>query len=512
MSKTVKSILNLFASLIEVVIQQIITLVVSRKVLSVYGSEINGVNAVFTNTLSWLLLIEGGFTFVSSVALFKAYSKNDFNKANGILSATKKAFNKIGILVGVGGVILAVIAPIFIKSSLSYSMLLYMFLLMAFGTFFGLAFTRKYELMFSVSQELYFKTYISIFISLISNFIIFIIISPTVSYIWVRIIFAIGVVMTGLLTFIIVKQKFPYVSYNEKPDMLAITGTRDMVFNKFVSLIRSSIPLFYIASFVGAAYSSVYAVYMIIFGFISKLSMMFINSVQNSMGQLIAEKNPEEVFKKFRIFEFLVISLAMLLLSISIPLTLPFIKFYTKNVHDVNYISWTYLILFSLITLVQVIHIPSGIVMLMSGEFKKSKKIQINSLIVLIIGIVLGGVLAKINGILIGILLSSIVLGVQEVVFTRKKYFKIKFKNFIVFLFILFLTSIILIFIEIKIIPDTLSFINIVYFAILLSILNSILISFIVFLFFKEIFNELLMLFKHIFKNNKFIKSYNVNQ
>ena len=52
---------------------------------------------------------------------------------------------------------------------------------------------------------------------------------------------------------------------------------------------------------------------------------------------------------------------------------MPFIKFYTKNVHDVNYINWTYLYLFTGITLVKITHIPSGIVMLMSGAFKKSK-------------------------------------------------------------------------------------------------------------------------------------------
>jgi len=506
LSKTVKSILNLIASLSEVVIQQVITLVVSRKVLSVYGSEINGVNAVFTNTLVWLLLIEGGFTFASSVALFKAYSKNDINQVNSILSATKIAFNKIGLWVGFGGVILAVVAPFLIKSSLGYPMLLYMFLLMAFGTYFGLAYTRKYALMFSVKQELYFKTYISIFVSVISNLIIFFIVSPHVSYLWIRVIFAVGVIMTGVFTFIIVKYKYPEVSYNEKPDMLAIKGTKDMVFNKFVSLIRSSVPLFYIASVVGAAYSSVYAVYMIIFGFITKLSMMVINSVQNSFGQLIAEKNANDVFKKFKIFEFLVITLSLLLITISTPLTLPFIRFYTKNVHDVNYISLNYLVLFTLITFVQITHIPSGIIMLMSGEFKLSKKFQVNALIVLIIGIVVGGILAKINGILAGILLSSVVLAIQEIVFTRKKYFKIKLNDFYKLLLILGITSFMLIIIELKFIPDILTFINIVYFAIVLTIVNSLTLCLVIFIFFRVLFYELVELMKLIVRKSNLIK------
>jgi hypothetical protein len=234
--------------------------------------------------------------------------------------------------------------------------------------------------------------------------------------------------------------------------------------------------------------------------------MMVINSVQNSFGQLIAEKNADDVFKKFKIFEFLVISLSLLLITISTPLTLPFIRFYTKNVHDVNYISWSYLVLFTLITLVQVTHIPSGIVMLMSGEFKLSKKFQINALIVLIIGIIIGGIIAKVNGILVGILLSSVVLAIQEIVFTRKKYFKINLNDFYKLLFILGITSFMLIIIELKFIPDILTFINIVYFAIVLTIVNSLTLCLVIFIFFRVLFYELVELMKLIVRKSNLIK------
>ena len=334
MSKTKKSFYNILASLLEVVITQIITLVVSRKVLSVYGSDINGVNAVFTNTLVWLMLIEGGFTFASSVALFKAFAKNDLDYVNRILSATRIVLNKLGLYVGLGGVLLAIVAPFFIKTKLSYEVMLYMFLLMAFGAFFGLSYTRKYALMFSVKQEEYFKIYISIIVSVVINAIIYFVATKQINYIWIRIIFAIGVMLTGIFTYYIVKKRYPLVSYNKEPDFTAIKGTKDMVFNKFASLVNSSVPLIYIASVVGASFASVYAVYMIVFGFITKLSMMVANAVQNGFGQMIAEKNPSEVYQKFKVFEYILIFMAFFLISISTPLTIPFIKFYTKNVRD----------------------------------------------------------------------------------------------------------------------------------------------------------------------------------
>jgi O-antigen/teichoic acid export membrane protein len=503
-SKTKKSFYNILASLLEVIVTQVITLVVSRKVLSVYGSDINGVNAVFTNTLVWLMLIEGGFTFASSVALFKAFAKKDLDDVNKILSATKSVLNKIGLYVGLGGIALAIVAPFFIKTKLSYEVMLYMFLLMAFGAFFGLSYTRKYALMFSVKQEEYFKIYISIIISVVINAIIYFVATKEIDYIWVRIIFAIGVVLTGILTYYIVKKRYPFISYNEEPDFTAIKGTKDMVFNKFASLVNSSIPLIYIASVVGASFASVYAVYMIVFGFITKLSMMVANAVQNGFGQMIAEKTPSEVYQKFKVFEYILIFMAFLLISISTPLTMPFIKFYTKNVHDVNYVNWDYLYLFTGISLVRIIHNPSGITMLMSGAFKTSKKIQINALIILILGMIVGGYFWEVTGILAAILLSAIVLAVQEIVYTRRHYFKIGFRNLYKILFVFVITTSAIIYVELFFISLQLTFFEILFFAAVLAIINFSIFVIVTFVFFNEFYKEFLVLIKSLISiNNK---------
>ena len=505
MSKTKKSVYNLIAALVQVCTIQIITLVVSRKVLSVYGSEINGVNAIFTNTLVWLMLLEGGFTFASSVALFKAFANKDLNYANRILSATKKALNKIGLLAAIGGVILAFVAPLFIKTSLSYDLMLSMFLLMVFGTYFGLAFTRKYALMFSVKQEEFLKIYISVFVSIITNAIIYVVATKGIYYVWVRVIVAFGVILTGILTWLIVKMRYPYVSYREEPDMKAIIGTKDMVFNKLASLVSTSTPLIYIASTIGAASASVYAVYMIIFGFVMKLNTMVANAVQSGFGQMIAEKTSNEVYLKFRTFEFSVILTAFILISIATPVTIPFIKFYTKNVSDINYINSVYLYLFVGITLVKVIHIPSGIVMLMSGAFKKSKTFQIKGLLILITGIVTGGYFKGIAGVLCGILIAAIVLGFQEIIYTRKEYFNRGFKDIIKTLTILGIATSFVILTELKYVPKELNFDEIISYTVFLSVINILVLLVIAYVFFNDIVMSVVLIVKSILTRTKYV-------
>jgi hypothetical protein len=45
-----------------------------------------------------LLILEGGFTLASNVALFDPVSREDYLTSNGILSATRNKFKKIGAL------------------------------------------------------------------------------------------------------------------------------------------------------------------------------------------------------------------------------------------------------------------------------------------------------------------------------------------------------------------------------------------------------------------------------
>ena len=92
MNKTKKTFYNTLATSFQMLIMQVISLVVSRKVLEIYGSDLNGVNAILSNVMDWILLLEGGLTLASNVALFKPFVNKDYDRCNNILSATKIKF------------------------------------------------------------------------------------------------------------------------------------------------------------------------------------------------------------------------------------------------------------------------------------------------------------------------------------------------------------------------------------------------------------------------------------
>jgi len=430
MNKTKKTFFNTLATTIQMIVMQLISLLVSRKVLSVYGSDLNGVNAILSNVMDWIMLLEGGLTTASNVALFKPFVNKDYIQCNRILSATKKRFNQIGLLVFICGFGMAIVYPFFINTGIRQLDIFLMFTMMTMSTSFSVFYTRKYALMLNVSQSEYINTILGVAVSIVGNAAIFLVAYLGLNYLWIRVIYLAITVVNGLVVAIVVRQRYKFISFKEEPDFEAIKGTRDVVFQKLTGLLRTSAPLVFISMMVSAMYASVYSVYVFIYGFVRKIILMVVTATQSGIGQLIAERDTDSVYKVFRVFEYTSTLAVFLMMSVAIPMTMPFIRFYTRNVTDINYIDYWILVYMVVDISTQVLHVPSGIVINMSGKFKEDRNFQIVSITVLVVAVLTLGTIMGFYGLLIGIALSSLVLAVQEIHYTRSKIFKKSYWDF----------------------------------------------------------------------------------
>ena len=89
------SLLNAISAMCLTITNGLLTIVVTRFILARFGSDFNGLNSTANQIVNVLLILEGGFTLASNVALFYPLTHGDYKQVNGILSATKKKFKKI---------------------------------------------------------------------------------------------------------------------------------------------------------------------------------------------------------------------------------------------------------------------------------------------------------------------------------------------------------------------------------------------------------------------------------
>lgn len=503
MGKTKRALLNTVATMLQMIVAQIISLFVSRKVLEVYGSDLNGVNAILSNMMEWILLLEGGLTLASNVALFKPYVSGDYDRCNRILSATKKQFEKIGLLVLGAGIVLAIVYPFFIKTDIPHWDIFLMFTIMSLSTSFSVFYTRKYALMFNVSQSEYINTITTTVLTILGNAVVYIVALNHWNYLIIRTIYLLTTIVTGLLLSMIVKKRYAFADYKVEPDFSAIKGTKDVVFQKITALLRNSAPLLFISMLISSTFASVYSVYIFIYGFVQKLVMMVINATQSGIGQLIAQRERHEVYRVYRVFEFASTVAVLWLVSVAVPMTMPFIRFYTHNVTDVNYVDWWLLFFIAGNIVLQVLHIPSGIIINMSGAFKEDKNYQLISCGVMLVAALVFGCFFGVYGVLGGIMLASVVLGFCEIRYTRSVFFKESYRDLFKPILLIAAVMVPACWLEIGIVPYEFTIPTFCLFGVILALANAVLVFLVVFLFERERTNELITRLKSTIRRSR---------
>ena len=437
-NKTRNSVYNSITALLFTIVNGLCNLLVTRKIISVYGSDFNGLNSTATQFINILLIIEGGFAVAANVALFVPLRDNDGERVSSVFSAVAKRFRIIGFLFTVIGAIGAIAISFIIRTSIPYNVCLCVFLMLIVSTGFGLFYCTKYKVLLQSDQTEYIINIVSIITYLLSYSFMYVAICFEWHMLFLRLIVMVFAIANSLIIGFYCKKKYRYINKKTEPDFGSIKGTKDVFVQKIVGVIYYSAPILIISSLINTTVASVYAVYNMVFTLIRSAENSIINSPRMSLGRLIAEKGLDsedfkKVYNEYECCTFLSISV---FISVSAVMIMPFIKLYTQNVTDISYVNWFMALILMLTCYIECIHIPAGNLINMEGKFKEGKIIQLISGFVLIVSILIGGFLFGINGIIVSVLLTAFVLAILEISYTRfvllKNNLSPFFKNFFV--------------------------------------------------------------------------------
>lgn len=498
MSKGKRSLFVALSAFALTLLNGVFGLIVTKLIITTYGSDFNGLNSTATQFVSMLMIIEGGFTLATNVALFKPLANNNQKEINQILSATKLIFRRLSLLFFIIGVISAIAYSFLIKSNLAWEIIISTLLMTIVSTTFTLWYTTKYAILLKSEQKDYILNIINIGTVLLSQSLIIVFILLEEHMLLVRFITMVGTIITGLIVGIYTKRNYRFITFNSTPRYEAIKGTKDVFIQKLTSMVYGAMPIIVISASVGTLHASLYAIYNNVFILLKTMIYAFINAPSMGLGKLIAEKENNYVFKIFTIYEHIVNNILLTILTTATVLVLPFIKIYTLGVNDIEYVNWKIALLFVFITFFEIIHIPSGHIINMSGRFKVAKKIQMTSFIILVILMTIGNVLFSLYGILIAVMLTAILLALLEIGYVHKVYFKSFKTNYFKLLIPGILLSALLIYIETILLPPIQSYIGFFLIGTLLIVINAI--SFITFnlLIHKEITLEVIKRIRRI--------------
>jgi O-antigen/teichoic acid export membrane protein len=304
MSRTKNTIRNISYAVIGQVLGIVISLIARTVFIEYLGSELLGVNGLFTNILVVLTLVELGIGPAISYSLFKPIYNNDVEKIKSLMNLYKKAYKTIGIIILLLGVVMIPIYRFFFSAVPDISNLDAIFYLFVLNTGVSYFYSYKRSLIICDQKKYITTAYRYSFYTLL-NVIQILIIIFTKNYLLYLVI---QVTFTWLENYFISKkanQLYPYLkdksvnSLSSKDLDSTKKNIKAMLMHKIGGIVVLSTDNILISKLDGLRSVALYSnYYLIIQAFQSIISQLF-NSITASIGHLNAEKNVKSINNVF---------------------------------------------------------------------------------------------------------------------------------------------------------------------------------------------------------------------
>lgn len=441
---------NSVASVFNVVIVGILQFVKLSLLIRILGTDASGINSLFTQLTSFLLITEAGLSLATVTTLYKYVAQKDFVEINRVVSGSMLLFRKIIYLIFLFSIPMVMVMPFLIKDN-QFSIL---YLCIAFVLFLIKAispyiFQPVKGYVSASNNEHILKMY-----SVVTMTIVTIVEIASLylfrNYIITLFLGAFLALVSEGIIYLLLKKKFKEIRLNfTHPNFEAKKHIGELLKSSIVSTVAKALDPIIISTFMGLFYTTVYSSYYYIVNF----CIVILNSATGGFAHFLGAKftrkdeNIHDVFCQFTIITNYVVTLSCLIFLFNCQ---HFIAVWIGAEFQVDTVT---LICFSFILYMFTIMKPINILVTSNQYFNL---ISVSAIIETTINITLSLILIHTLGIK-GILIATMVAFAMASFwyFPVKSYKKtfglsstIYFKTQFISIFILFLFSLIIAFIQ----------------------------------------------------------------
>ncbi len=416
MSRTKAAMRNTLATGVYQISAMLLGLVTPRLMMAYYGSEINGVIVSATEFMGYFKLVEAGLAAAAIYGLYKPLSENDHGKVSAIVSAARHFYHSSGFLFAaltIGfSLVYPMIVPVSTLSPLSVGLLAAIMGLSGTLEFFTLS---RYRVLLTADQKTFVVSWASMASLVLQTAVIVILALIRADILILRLLAGLTILLRSAILYAYVRRHYPYVDYKAKPDKEPLSRRWDALYQQLTVTLHQGMGIILTTVITRDAYLvSVYSIYHMVTVGLWGILKMVSTGLYSFFGDLLVRGEMEKFRRAYREYEFLFLSLITVLYSVAMVLIVPFVRLYTRNVPDVNYVVPILGVLLTLEGLTDQIKAPLDLMVTAAGKFRETRhhntlQVALGFLLGLVLGIFFG-----LPGIAAGILISNLVrVGIQ---------------------------------------------------------------------------------------------------
>jgi len=414
-----KAVLNIIISFIFELVTIISGFLLPRLVLRSFGSSTNGITQAVSQFIGYISLLTAGVGGVTMASLYKPLAEKDINKVSQIIKATELFLRKVSKIFLIALLIFAVAFPWFTIDEFNFPFTFSLIIILGIGTFGNYYFGLTYRMLLNADQKQYVIKIVQIIVLVLHTFASVLLINNGFSIHIVKLVSALIYLINPVFFYLYVRKKYKLDRFVE-PDNSAISQRWDAFAQQVANFVNDNTDLVLLSIFKNMKEVSVYTVYYLIFNAIRMMINSIILGMHSVFGNMLAKNEKKTLDKYFRLYEFLLHSVSIVLYTSMALLITPFIDIYTSGITDVDYHRPIFGYVISVLGFFIAVRIPYQSLARAAGHFKQTKKGAIieaclNIVVSLILVIPFGMV-----GLAIGTLFAMLFRTIQYGIYTSK--------------------------------------------------------------------------------------------
>ena len=426
-----RSIVNILVSLASQVMTVIVGMLLPRALILNYGSETNGIITSLQQIISYLTLIEGGLLSAVAVSLYTPVAQDNINKINSILYSAKKTYNRLGVYFFAVLVAFSILYP-YIISETAYCkwQLSVIVLLIGVNGATQILFIGKYKALMMAAQMNGMILAINALSTVLYSSILII-----ASYYHIDILLALSLavisyIIRSVLFYGAVKYWLSEYSFSKKDIDVEFPQRNDAFYSQVLSLASLNGCVVILSVFrVPMEIISVYTTYNLVLSGIFLFMYSIENSMTSAFGNLLAEKSLKKIQTAYIKFDIIYHFIWSVVIADLLILLLPFIKIYTSEASDVNYILDKEAFLFVVVGATWMLRNQQTLLMSANGSFRNIRNPMFWETAIVLVGGGIGYYIEGLSGMLLAKIIATIFVLYFLVIYTYKKMLSLNSMN-----------------------------------------------------------------------------------
>ncbi len=371
-SRQKKAKLNIATSLLGQFVALVCGLIVPRLMIGSFGSEVYGATASIAQFLSYITLLEGGIGGVARAALYKPLAENDALAISRVQSEIERFFRGVGYIFFAYVVVIACSFKYISHTEvLDWTTSFFLVMVISISTFGQYFIGISNSVLLQAAQKTYITQVINSLAVILNTVGIVVLVKLNCSIITVKLVSSCIFILRPIAMRLYVKRCYKLVSC-KKTDEKHLEQKWDGLGQHIAYYLHSHTDIAVLTLFVNLKAVAVYAVYNMVIAHMQSLCTAFATGMEALFGDMLAKKEHEKLNKTFSYYETMISVVTITLFSVCAVLIVPFIKIYTKNVADADYIQPVFAILMIISTVLYCLRTPYHCIVIAAGHFKQT--------------------------------------------------------------------------------------------------------------------------------------------